>query len=146
MYSMKLEDDDRIIVQCNAKDGSFLSFDCIYDTGARYTALPIKTLTPKASINESEITKNECKILEGFVTGERVEFYKYHLSSFAVGNVLLGSQDVWVALDEKIKTPVLGMDIIKQLFAITEYGNLIIFRSKDELISYCNGLIKLGVF
>lgn len=61
---MKLEDDDRIIVQCNAKDGSFLSFDCIYDTGARYTALPIKTLTQKQALMNQRLQKMSARYLK----------------------------------------------------------------------------------
>lgn len=118
---------------------------CIYDTGARYTTIPANVIAPE--LNENDLGDAEQKKLGGFIKGDYIKFYKYSIDNLAVGNIILGPQDVWITFDEKIGATLLGMDIIKQLIAVSEYGNLCIFKSKDELIKhYSDDLTQLGVF
>ena len=91
---MKLKD-NRITVQCNIlKTGKLKFIRAVYDTGAKYSCFRAAYIS--SSLCEEDVMGNEEKLLAGFVGVMASKFYRFNVDRLALGNVDLGTQDIWM--------------------------------------------------
>ena len=136
MYSVKLKD-NRITVQCNIlKNGKLKFIRAVYDTGAKYSCFRASYID--SAMLEEKIIGHEKKLLAGFVGATVSKFYRFHLEGFALGNVNLGAQDIWITFDENVTTNVVGYDVLSQVTraSLANSGEEIFFSSRAELKQY----------
>lgn len=128
MYSTKLRC-DRYLADCLALSnaGEVIIDKFVVDTGAKYTCCSYRIID--SALREEKVADWEVKYVGGFVQGEIVQFYKYPLRQFAVGNIDMGKQSIWLTFDERITDIILGMDILKQIIIIT--------NPYDQKIYFC---------
>ena len=141
MYSVKLKD-NRITVQCNMLNSGKLKFiRAVYDTGAKYSCFRASYIN--SSMTEEEIIGNEEKLLAGFVGTTASKFYRFYVERFALGNVDLGAQDIWITFDENVTTNVVGYDILSQVTraSLANSDEELFFSSYSELKEYIESRI-----
>ncbi len=125
MYSTNLKD-ERFVVDCISvwEKGRVIQFTV--DTGAMFTCCNFSVLGK--SLQKKDFISNEMKLLGGFIKGEPVIFYKCRLKQFTIGNIDMGTQNIWVTFDERVTDTVLGMDILQQvIFTANPYDKRIYF-------------------
>lgn len=140
MYSALCDKRNRYFCSCLLNNVTVVRVETVIDTGAYYTCYTADTLN---SLLSDEITEKMFKNapfieLHGFVETMPVRFYKYHLRQYTIGTIDLGSQDVWITFDKRVKNNLVGMDILKQLYFVHEPENkrIVLFKDKYEYFSY----------
>lgn len=112
MYSTNLKDNKYSVI-CFAVLRRVQILDFIVDTGAMFTCCNYTSFDK--NLKEEDLIGSEVKLLGGFVKGSPVKFYKCSLNQFAIGNINLGKQDIWITFDGRVTDTVLGMDILQQV-------------------------------
>lgn len=86
---------------------------------------------------------NEEKLLAGFVGVMASKFYRFNVDRLALGNVDLGTQDIWITFDENVTTNVVGYDILSQVTraSLANSGEELFFTSYSELKQYIESKI-----
>ena len=138
---MKLKD-NRITVQCNIlKTGKLKFIRAVYDTGAKYSCFRAAYIS--SSLCEEDVMGNEEKLLAGFVGVMASKFYRFNVDRLALGNVDLGTQDIWITFDENVTTNVIGYDILSQVTraSLANSGEELFFTSYSELKQYIESKI-----
>ena len=141
MYSVKLKD-NRITVQCNMlRSGKLKFIRAVYDTGAKYSCFRASYID--STLKENDLTGQEEKLLAGFVGTTASKFYRFHVDKFALGNVDLGAQDIWITFDENVITNVVGYDVLTQVTraSFANSGEELFFTSCLELKQYIESKI-----
>ena len=129
MYSTNIKD-NRYLVKCITllEQTQILKF--IVDTGAKFTCCNYTSVG--FEISEENFAGNETKFLGGFVKGAPVKFYKCRMRQFAIGNIDMGVQDIWITFDDRVTDAVLGMDILQQVIFIANAYNKKIYFCKNS--------------
>lgn len=85
------------------------------------------------SIQEKDFDGCDAKVIRGLIEGESVKLYKYRLRQFAIGNIDMGEQDIWITFDKRVTDTVLGMDVLQKIiFTVNSYDKRIYF-CKDSV-------------
>lgn len=129
MYSTSIKG-NKYHIQCIVVSSRMRSLEFIVDTGAEYTCCHYTSIN--LGIREEDLVAAETKLLGGFVKGTPVKFYKLHLRQFTIGNIDMGSQDLWVTFDERVTDTVLGMDILQQVIFLANPYNKKLYFCKDK--------------
>ena len=129
MYSTNIKD-NRYLIRCLAVAGEIPANNFIVDTGAMFTCCNFGFLDE--NMQENEIANCESKVIGGLIKGEFVKFYRYRLKQFTIGNIDMGSQDIWITFNERVTDIVLGMDILKQIIMIINPYNQKLYFCKDR--------------
>ncbi len=130
MYSTNIKDNKYPVI-CFAVLERVQIVYFIVDTGAMFTCCNYTSLDK--SLREKDLADSETKLLGGFVKGMPVKFYKLRLKQFAIGNIDMGSQDIWVTFDERVTDTVLGVDILQQVIFLANPYNKKIYFCKDKI-------------
>ena len=141
MYKVKLND-NRIVVQCNVlRNGKVKFIGAVYDTGAKYSCFRAAYIS--TGMTENDFLDKEEKLLSGFVKSSASKFYRLQVDRFAVGNIDLGTQDIWITFDERVTSNVVGYDIISQVTraSLANSGEECFFSSNIELKQYIDTMI-----
>lgn len=135
MYSTKLVK-NRFKIICIALVNQVSGLELVVDTGARYTCCNYKFID--TSLREDDFVNCEKKELTGFVKGKSLIFYKYHVRQFTIGNIDIGSQDIWITFDDLIGDAVLGMDLLSKIsfLHIENISKLLFFKDTAELYQF----------
>lgn len=110
VYSTSIRN-DRCRLECIIVSGQIAVEKFIVDTGAMYTCCNYWLINE--NLNERDLENNECRRIGGLVEGEKVNFYRYPLRQFTIGNIDMGRQDIWITFDERVTDIVIGLDILK---------------------------------
>ena len=129
MYSTSIKD-NKYQIQCIVVFNKVRSAKFIVDTGAVFTCCTYKALGKE--LKERQLFDCETKLLGGFIKGVPVKFYKLRLQQFTIGNIDMGSQEIWVTFDERVTDTVLGVDILQQVIFVANPYNKKIYFCKDK--------------
>lgn len=135
MYSTKLRN-NRYNIMCLAVFNNISKLVMCVDTGAMYTCCSYNDIDE--NLCESDFGDSDCKYLGGFVEGTAMKFYRYKLKQFTVGNIDLGSQDIWITFDDRVSDSVVGVDILSKVtfLHIKDSSKLLFFSSVEELYNF----------
>lgn len=128
MYSTNIRH-DRCRLDCIAVSDEVAIEKFIVDTGAKYTCCNYWFIDE--NLSESSLKNKEMKKIGGMVEGETVDFYRFPLRQFTIGNIDMGEQDIWITFDERVTDIILGMDILKKIVMIINPYDQKIYFCKD---------------
>ena len=121
-YSTSIKD-NKYQIQGIVVSDKVRSVKFIVDTGAEYTCCHYTSVN--LSICEENLITAETKLFGGFVKSLPVKFYKLRLQQFTIGNIDMGSQEIWVTFDERVTDTVLGVDILQQVIFMANPYNIV---------------------
>ncbi|MBR1738109.1 MAG: hypothetical protein IJ736_14035 [Firmicutes bacterium] len=144
MYNLKSKSKLRYIATCIINHDIVRVVESIVDTGALYTCYAAKLID--TSLEKEDFIKNESKIIGGFVYGKNngVEIYRYGVKQFTIGNVDMGSREIWITFDKRVEVNVLGMDILRSVnyLQFDNSDEMVFFSGRDELLDYVTAACK----
>ena len=144
MYNLKSKSKLRYIATCIINHDIVRVVESIVDTGALYTCYAAKLID--TSLEKEDFIKNESKIIGGFVDGKNngVEIYRYGVKQFTIGNVDMGSREIWITFDKRVEVNVLGMDILRSVnyLQFDNSDEMVFFSGRDELLDYVTAACK----
>ncbi len=129
MYSTNIKD-ERYSVKCLIVDKFIKPYKFIVDTGAKFTCCHYEMIN--IALTEHQMSGCEEKYIGGFVKGDAVKFYKYRIRQFTVGNIDMGTRNIWITFDRRVTDVVLGIDILKQMIMIINPYDQKVYFCKDK--------------
>ncbi len=129
MYNTNIKD-NRCIVDCLAVSHKISMEKFVVDTGAKFTCCNYRVIDGR--MKERDFWNCEERHLGGLVKGQFLRFYRLTLQQFTIGNIDMGSQNIWITFDERITDIILGMDILKQIIMVINPYSQQVYFCKDS--------------
>ncbi len=122
-----------------ANIGRIIEF--MIDTGARFTCCDAYKVSRR--LREEDMKDRETKVFGGYEKGHGIIHYKYRVAKFDIGNIHLGSQDIWITIDDNASDSILGMDILRQVtvLQLANSDKMMLFENEYELYNYVSGTL-----
>lgn len=141
MYKVSINNENRILVQCNwvNDNRNYVRLQAVYDTGAMYTCIDVNAISIK--YKEADFVNAQFIYISG-INGadDKIKCYKKHIDQFYLGNILIPGVDIWITFDKRITDSVVGVDILSRvnILGIANSNEVLFFKEVADLIKYIN--------